>query len=77
MAVVAVSDVGSGIPADRMESLFRPFFTTKPDGLGMGLAICQSIATGIGGRLWAENNRDRGSTFRFAVPLADDSKPRS
>jgi signal transduction histidine kinase/integral membrane sensor domain MASE1 len=70
-AVVAVSDVGSGIPGDRMGSLFRPFFTTKADGLGMGLAICQSIAAGIGGRLWAENNPDRGSTFRLAVPLAE------
>ncbi|HKD11606.1 MAG TPA: MASE1 domain-containing protein [Thermoanaerobaculia bacterium] len=74
--VVSVSDVGPGIPGDCMGSLFRPFFTTKADGLGMGLAICQSIAAGIGGRLWAENNPDRGSTFRLAVPLAEDRASR-
>jgi signal transduction histidine kinase/integral membrane sensor domain MASE1 len=74
--VVAVSDTGSGILPGHMELLFRPFFTTKPDGLGMGLAICHSIAAGIGGRLWAENNPDRGATFRFAVPFAEDRTAR-
>src|SRR5262249_28271207 len=59
--IVAVSDVGPGIPADRMDLLFRPFFTTKPHGIGMGLAICQSIVSGCGGLLWAENHPDRGA----------------
>ena len=73
--VVAVSDVGSGIRPDTMDSLFKPFFTTKPDGIGMGLAICHSILTAVGGRVWAENNADRGCTFRFSLP-AEAPAPR-
>jgi C4-dicarboxylate-specific signal transduction histidine kinase len=68
--IVAVSDAGPGIPAERMGRLFRPFFTTKPHGIGMGLAICQTIVSGCGGLLWAENNPDRGAIFRIALPSA-------
>jgi PAS domain S-box-containing protein len=73
--VVAVSDVGSGIAPDKMDFLFKPFFTTKSHGIGMGLAICKSIVVGLGGRLWAENNPDRGSTFQFTIPEAETRSP--
>ena len=68
--VVAVADVGAGIIPSRMDELFRPFFTTKDDGVGLGLAISQSIVKAAGGRIWAENNLDRGATFRMALPSA-------
>jgi PAS domain S-box-containing protein len=69
--LVSVADTGTGITPDRMEVLFKPFFTTKPNGLGLGLAICRSIVQAADGRLWAENNAERGSTFRFLIPCAE------
>jgi len=68
--LVAVRDAGRGIPADQLTRIFEPFFTTKPNGLGMGLAICSRILEAHAGRLWAENNPDRGATFRFTLPAA-------
>jgi C4-dicarboxylate-specific signal transduction histidine kinase len=68
--VMSVADSGPGIPMSNMDVIFRPFFTTKKSGLGLGLAICQSIIDAAGGRIWAENNRDRGATFRFSLPSA-------
>jgi len=65
---VAVRDHGTGLTSDKFEKIFQPFYTTKRDGLGMGLAICRSIIEAHGGRLWAENNGDRGATFYFTVP---------
>ncbi|MGZ5095814.1 MAG: sensor histidine kinase [Burkholderiales bacterium] len=70
MMRVAVSDTGSGLAKDAVDRLFDAFYTTKRDGLGMGLSISRSIVNAHGGRLWAENNRDRGATFYFTVPLA-------
>jgi len=66
---IAVSDRGTGIEPQRLARLFEPFQTSKPDGLGLGLSICRSIVEGHGGRLWAENNPDRGATFCFTVPV--------
>lgn len=66
---VAVSDCGAGITDGSLERVFDAFYTTKSDGLGLGLAICRSIITGHGGRLWATNNPDRGVTFHFILPL--------
>jgi signal transduction histidine kinase len=67
---VAVSDNGHGIAADKLPRLFEPFFTSKPNGLGMGLAISRSIVEAHGGRLWAENRPGGGATFTFCLPVA-------
>jgi PAS domain S-box-containing protein len=66
---VGVQDEGPGIPPDKLEAVFDTFFTTKPNGMGMGLAISRSIVEAHGGRIWAENNPERGATFWFALPL--------
>ena len=65
---VTVSDQGSGIADADKESIFKPFFTTKTDGLGLGLAICRSIVTAHGGKLWVENNSSRGAVLHFTLP---------
>ena len=59
---VSVQDCGTGIPAALLENLFEPFVTTKSEGLGLGLSISRTIVAAHGGRLWAENNADRGAT---------------
>jgi PAS domain S-box-containing protein len=66
---VGVHDHGPGIPADRLEQIFATFFTTKPHGMGMGLAISRSIVEVHGGKIWAENHLDGGATFWFTLPL--------
>ena len=65
---VAVKDSGPGIEAQQAEKLFAPFFTTKPQGIGMGLPISRSIIEAHGGRLWAENNEPHGAVFQFVLP---------
>jgi len=66
--VVAVQDAGVGIDAQKTDQLFSTFYTTKPDGMGMGLSISRSIIEAHGGRLWAAPNPDYGATFSFALP---------
>ncbi|RKY12299.1 MAG: hypothetical protein DRP65_01715 [Planctomycetota bacterium] len=66
---VAVCDTGKGLPPEGADKIFDSFFTTKPDGLGMGLSISHSIIEAHGGNLWAEPNPDAGTTFRFTLPL--------
>jgi signal transduction histidine kinase len=64
---VSVQDRGVGIDARNSECLFDSFFTTKPGGMGMGLAICKSITESHGGRIWASRNAEEGSTFQFTL----------
>lgn len=66
---VSVHDRGPGLPMELAGAAFQPFFTTKPDGMGMGLAISQSIVTAHGGQLWAESEAQRGTTFHFSLPV--------
>jgi two-component system, LuxR family, sensor kinase FixL len=67
--LVSVEDTGLGIEVERAERLFAPFFTTKPEGIGMGLPICRSIIEAHGGRLWADKNVPRGAAFHFTLPI--------
>ena len=67
---VTVQDTGPGISGEILGRIYEPFFSTKPDGLGMGLSICRSIAEAHGGRLEASNNPAGGATFVFALPVA-------
>jgi PAS domain S-box-containing protein len=71
---VAVADNGPGLPAEDRERLFGPFFTTKPHGLGMGLAIGRSIVEAHGGELVAEPGPNGGAVFRFSVPQAREAQ---
>jgi signal transduction histidine kinase len=64
----SVSDTGVGLPAERMEQIFSAFYTTRPQGSGMGLTISRSIVESHGGRLWATANSGRGATFHFTLP---------
>jgi len=66
---VEVTDSGCGIPADNLPKLFTHFFTSKPDGLGMGLSISRSIIEKHGGKLDVKNNSGRGTTFYFTIPV--------
>jgi PAS domain S-box-containing protein len=68
-AEIAVSDTGRGIAPENLKRLFEPFFTTKANGMGLGLAISQTIIGVHGGRIAAENNRDGGATFRITLPV--------
>ena len=69
--VVEVQDTGPGLDPEKLDRLFQSFFTTKPDGIGMGLAISRSIAEAHGGRLSAEPNNPRGAVFRFTLPAEE------
>jgi signal transduction histidine kinase len=68
--LVAVRDTGPGIDPGRIDQLFKPFYTTKTSGIGMGLSICRSIVDAHGGQLWAEANQPRGAAFLFTMPMA-------
>lgn len=69
-ALVAVEDSGIGLDPSTTERIFEPLFTTKGSGMGMGLSISRSIIDAHGGRLWASQNAQHGTTFRFTVPMA-------
>lgn len=66
--LISVSDTGTGLPPDHADKVFDAFFTTKPEGTGMGLSISRSIIESHGGRLWATANSKRGTTFQFTLP---------
>lgn len=65
---VSVADQGKGIAPDNMDSIFKPFFTTRSQGMGLGLAICRTIINAHAGQLWAINNADYGASFYFTLP---------
>jgi len=65
---LTVCDTGVGIDPQQIETVFEAFHTTKPGGMGMGLAVSRSIIEGHGGRLWAEPNEPRGAIFKFTIP---------
>jgi PAS domain S-box-containing protein len=67
--LVAIKDTGPGLDSAVAERMFQPFFTTKPDGLGMGLAICRSIVEAHGGRLWVSPRAPHGADVRFTIPF--------
>ena len=67
--LVEVQDSGTGIAAEKLESIFDPFITSKPEGLGMGLSICRSIIERHGGKISAANNPDRGAKFSITLPV--------
>ncbi|RZL86599.1 MAG: response regulator [Variovorax sp.] len=68
--VMAVRDAGKGIAPRDLETIFEPFWTTRQEGLGLGLAICRSIVESHGGRIWAESNVEGGATFSVELPAA-------
>ena len=68
--IVSISDSGKGIQAGDFEKIFKPFYTTKTIGIGMGLSITKRIIEVHGGKLLAENNPDMGATFLFTLPVA-------
>ncbi|MEZ1318769.1 ATP-binding protein [Pseudomonas fluorescens] len=72
-ALLEVRDSGTGISAEALPALFNPFFTTKAEGLGMGLAICRSIVEFHEGRIWATSNQGEGAVFSIALPVLDRS----
>jgi PAS domain S-box-containing protein len=72
MVEVSVADQGHGIEEGDIERIFAPFYTTKSEGMGIGLAICRSIIEFHQGRLWVEPRREGGTVFRFTVPIEEN-----
>jgi two-component system sensor kinase FixL len=72
--MITVSDTGPGIAPEVMERLFQPFTTTKSEGMGIGLKICQSIVEAHGGQIWITPNEDEGVTFRVRLPIDEDEE---
>lgn len=73
---VSVSDVGTGIPGDQLEAIFKPFVSSKSDGMGLGLAVCTSIIESHRGKLWASNNPGPGATLHFSLPPEEALHPK-
>ena len=69
--LASVKDTGTGIDPHNLDRIFEAFFTTKSEGMGMGLSICRSIIEGYGGRLWASRGETCGSSFFVALPTAE------
>jgi signal transduction histidine kinase len=67
---ISVNDTGPGLPSGKADQIFDAFFTTKPQGSGMGLAISKSIVESNGGRIWANGDGGHGATFHFTLPAA-------
>src|SRR6476646_11511234 len=71
---VSVADTGTGIPPERLNTIFDAFYTTKGQGTGLGLSITSTIVQTLGGRIWAENRPSGGALFRFTLPLSKASQ---
>ncbi|HJV94285.1 MAG TPA: ATP-binding protein, partial [Azonexus sp.] len=74
MLEITVTDQGHGLAEEDIEKIFAPFYTTKPEGMGIGLAICRSIIEFHQGRLWVEPRREGGTVFRFTVPIEEEDE---
>ncbi|MDO6443609.1 HAMP domain-containing sensor histidine kinase [Marinobacter sp. 2_MG-2023] len=72
-AVISVADTGKGIPSSQLEQVFEDFYTTKPQGLGVGLEVCRAIMERHNGKIWAKKNNDRGMTFYISMPIYSPS----
>jgi C4-dicarboxylate-specific signal transduction histidine kinase len=70
VVTIEVSDTGRGLTTADLNRIFTPFYTTKPDGIGMGLAVSRTIVQSHGGALSAESNRDGGATFKVSLPVS-------
>jgi signal transduction histidine kinase len=71
-AELSVSDRGTGIPEDKLKEVFEPFFTSKSEGMGMGLSIARTIVEAHRGLIWAKNRDHGGASFRIRLPLCKD-----
>ena len=71
--LVTVRDTGIGLAPEQLGQLFTAFYTTKAEGMGMGLAISRSIIEAHGGKLWAEPNEPRGAVFQFTLPSGGEN----
>jgi C4-dicarboxylate-specific signal transduction histidine kinase len=67
---ISVTDSGPGMTEEVLARIFEPFFTTREAGLGLGLSLCETLATGMGGSLHAGQHAPRGAQFRLSLPLA-------
>jgi signal transduction histidine kinase len=72
--LISVSDTGVGLPNENTEQIFDAFFTTKPQGSGMGLSISRSIVESHGGRLWADDNPPHGARFCFTLLISGEAR---
>jgi C4-dicarboxylate-specific signal transduction histidine kinase len=70
--LIEVEDSGTGIPEEKLESIFDPYITSKPEGLGMGLSICRSIVERHGGKIWAANNPEGGAKLLITLPVVSE-----
>jgi signal transduction histidine kinase len=66
---VAVHDTGEGLSVAMVRNLFEPYQSTKPEGMGLGLALCRAVVQAHGGRIWAKSHRPQGTTFTFTLPI--------
>jgi len=71
--LISISDTGVGLPRQQVDQIFNAFFSTKPQGTGMGLRISRSIVESHGGRLWATDNSHRGASFYITLPTRFDA----
>jgi C4-dicarboxylate-specific signal transduction histidine kinase len=75
--LIEVRDSGVGIASEHLAHIFEAFYTTRPEGMGMGLSICRTIIEAHGGRLWAESIKDKGATLRFTLPTVAATETKS